>query len=86
MQNVDCCGPVFGFDVASGDDAGLLLGFVVLGFCYSAVLLVWSGGRGLGEALKEGTYLDCSREMILSILDDIVKYKRGRNVRLSIKV
>lgn len=86
MQNVDCCRPLFSFDVAGGDDAGLLLGFVVLGFCNSVVLLVWSGGRGVVEALKGGANLDCSREMILSILDDIVKYKRGRNVRLSIKV
>lgn len=48
VENVDCGGPVFGFDVAGGDYAGLLLGFVVLRFCDSGLLLA------MAERLRRG--------------------------------
>ena len=40
IEDVDCGVPVLGFDVAGSDDAGLLLGFVVLGFCDPGEVLV----------------------------------------------
>lgn len=40
VEDVDCGIPVLCLDVAGGYDAGLLLGFVVLGFCDPRVVLV----------------------------------------------
>lgn len=40
VEDVNCCIPVLCLDVAGGDDAGLLLGFVVLGFCDPGEVLV----------------------------------------------
>ena len=51
-KDVDCGGPAFGFDVACGDDTGLLLRFVELAFSDSGGVSV--GVLCLVEECREG--------------------------------
>lgn len=68
-EDVDGCVPVLLLDVAGCDDAELLMGFVVLALCDSAMM---SGGMFPLRCGVCYTDFSCCLAIVFSILDDMM--------------